>query len=152
MNLEKRELQGLGPPRKYQKHQNEMDGSAGEQLLIDEEEVHEDPLSIQEVTTITNRDYKTEHEGVFELVQDPEGMQTTVVVMDQPQDDNNAQQSNATYSESHIYFCDSCKDSGLAYEQEILRLREELKQKDAIINSLKSVLGPNTRIIMPGDN
>lgn len=132
-----------------------MDGSAGEQLLNDdeeEEEHEEDPLSIQEVTTISNREYKTETEGVFELVQDPEEMQTTVVVMDQPQEDNNAQQNNATYSESHQYFCDSCKDSGLAYEQEILRLREELKQKDAIINSLKSVLGPNTRIIMPGDN
>lgn len=60
---------------------------------------------------------------------------------------------------SHNYFCDSCKESGLAYEQEILRLREELKQKDSIINSLKSLIRTTspasnvttaTRIILPG--
>lgn len=48
-------------------------------------------------------------------------------------------------SRTQSYFCDSCKETGNAYEQEILRLREELRRKDTMIKTLKSMMEPSSQ-------
>lgn len=76
--MEKRETEGLGPSRKYQKRANELLGDEEDELV---EEDHPEGVS---------REYKTEDQGaVYELVHQEEEPQT-VVVMEQP---------NITYSE-----------------------------------------------------
>lgn len=111
----------------------------------EEEQVIEEEVEPREISSV-DREYKTEVAGgVYELVPQEEEEPQNVVVMDEVVD----QASAAAYAEPQNYFCDSCKETGLAYEQEILRLREELKQKDSIISSLKNLIGP-TRIILPG--
>lgn len=82
-NAEKRELQGLGPPRKYQKRTGELDAN-GEPI---ESNIDEDG---EESGSVPSREYKTEVEvdGVYEVEQE----QVQVVTMGESQ-------TNATYSE-----------------------------------------------------